>query len=360
MRILHIVHIDHLGNGIAVVVNELSKAQQKLNNEVMVVNFRTNSWDIDGFIKCNNLQEFLKIITNFKPEIAIIHGVFYTEIKSISKALVKLNIPYVIEPHGAYSRENYRKNTYKKWLFKKIYLNNVVRFSNGWIFLNDSERNNFALSHKKPIYIIPNGCSHHHTSIHKYLAKNKIQFLYIGRIAIHHKGLDLLIDAITQLDNNLCKNIEFKFYGPGTTSDIEKFKIMIKPLSNIITYHGPIFGKEKKEVIKNSDIFILTSRFEGFPMAILEAMSYGKPCLVSTGTNVTNIINKYNCGWCIPNLTVSHIANAIKLSIDEYTRNSDTYAKNAITASEEYDWKKIAEFSIEKYTDIIQSAMSIK
>ena len=47
----------------------------------------------------------------------------------------------------------------------------------------------------------------------------------------------------------------------------------------------------------NSDMFILTSRHEGFPMSILEALSYGLPVLITKGTNMTDLVHKASAGW---------------------------------------------------------------
>ena len=53
-------------------------------------------------------------------------------------------------------------------------------------------------------------------------------------------------------------------------------------LQEFVTYHGVVGGKEKKELLRTSDIFILLSRYpnEGQPISILEAMGNG--CLIVT------------------------------------------------------------------------------
>ena len=135
----------------------------------------------------------------------------------------------------------------------------------------------------------------------KYLMK-KISF--IGRIDIYHKGLDKLLSAINNCKENL-RNSGWIIclYGSGQDKD----KLWIKnyitnnKLSDIVRM-GPQVGREdQKNIYMNSDIFIHTSRYEGQPQSILEALCNKVPVAVTKGTNMSNIVKKYSLGWCIEN-----------------------------------------------------------
>ena len=99
---------------------------------------------------------------------------------------------------------------------------------------------------------------------------------------------------------------------------------------------------------------MLTSRFEGFPVSILEALSFGCPCMISEATNVAEIINRYNCGWVLDDITPSTIAETIRTAIRDYLANKQKLVDNAILASEEYLWDRIAQRSIDLYTSVIK------
>ena len=53
----------------------------------------------------------------------------------------------------------------------------------------------------------------------------------------------------------------------------------------------PVFDLEKEKVFRNSSAFILSSYSEGLPMAVLEAMSYRVPCLISENCNLPETLN---------------------------------------------------------------------
>ena len=67
-------------------------------------------------------------------------------------------------------------------------------------------------------------------------------------------------------------------------------------------------------------IFVLTSRFEGHPMGLIEALSYGLPSLVTTGTNMAKEIESNNAGW-IAETEIESIVIAIKRLIREKVKS---------------------------------------
>ena len=60
------------------------------------------------------------------------------------------------------------------------------------------------------------------------------------------------------------------------------------PEEKVLKLCGPIAGADKKKVLKDADLFLHTSRSEGHPMGVLEALAYGIPCLLTPGTNMAS------------------------------------------------------------------------
>ena len=102
----------------------------------------------------------------------------------------------------------------------------------------------------------------------------------------------------------------------------------------------------------STDIFIQTSRFEGMPLGILEALSYGIPCLVTKGTTLGELIEMYNCGW-VAETNSEDISNMIKCAISESENYSKLGRRGIDLVQDMFSWEHIAQAHVAKYFEII-------
>jgi glycosyltransferase involved in cell wall biosynthesis len=117
------------------------------------------------------------------------------------------------------------------------------------------------------------------------------QILFLGRID-KNKGLK----EITETFGNIDKSVRFKFVLCGDGPDRDWF---VSECRNILhdhfTYKGVVSGKNKIDVISQSDVFILPSYFEGLPMSLLETMGGGViPVTTSVGSISQVVTHSYN------------------------------------------------------------------
>ena len=104
--------------------------------------------------------------------------------------------------------------------------------------------------------------------------KNKI-VLAVGRLE-YQKGFDTLLEIWTKVTN---KNPEWQLHIYGDGQEKEKLQSIIqqKGLSENVRIYPPT--KNIEQVLLSSSIYVMSSRFEGFPMVLLEAMECGLPCV---------------------------------------------------------------------------------
>jgi GalNAc-alpha-(1->4)-GalNAc-alpha-(1->3)-diNAcBac-PP-undecaprenol alpha-1,4-N-acetyl-D-galactosaminyltransferase len=110
--------------------------------------------------------------------------------------------------------------------------------------------------------------------------KNPLKFCYVGSIDINRKGLDILIKAFSLLlkKDQFC-NARLVIIGSGQDEDLMMKKVINEGLSEHVDLVGEVTDPLK--YMQKTDVFILPSRREGLPNALLEAMSIGMPVIAS-------------------------------------------------------------------------------
>lgn len=118
----------------------------------------------------------------------------------------------------------------------------------------------------------------------------KITVLTLGELG-NRKGTENIIKIAASLKD---ENIVFIVGGNG---DVERFKALASEygVEEKVIFKGWVSGQEKEELIRSASIYFLPSYFEGLPMSIIEAMSYGLPVVSTEVGGIPEIvIQDYN------------------------------------------------------------------
>jgi len=138
-------------------------------------------------------------------------------------------------------------------------------------------------------------------SVNHLLKKERYQIVSIASLVLSHKQQDLSIEAFSTVALKY-PQWDMVFWGVGR--DLEKIQNMIleKNLQDRIFLKG--FTENAIEELQQGDIFIFPSRHEGFPLALVEAMGVGLPCVGLRSCCGVNelIIDHYN-GFLADNVT---------------------------------------------------------
>lgn len=107
---------------------------------------------------------------------------------------------------------------------------------------------------------------------------NTKRFLAIGRFSHQHKGFDLLIEAFHIFSE---KNKEWKLdiVGEGVEEELYKSLIEKYHLEDRVFIHP--FTNNVQEYYSNAQVYVLSSRWEGFGLVLVEAMAHGLPIVSS-------------------------------------------------------------------------------
>jgi glycosyltransferase involved in cell wall biosynthesis len=123
------------------------------------------------------------------------------------------------------------------------------------------------------VRVIPNGIDL--PSVDPGLAGRGSYVLFLGRIDLPHKGLDLLLAAYKESGLSMPLVIA----GKGTRRDERKFAAMARCTGVDIRRVGHVTGERKQQLLEGCAFLAMPSRYESFGLVALEAMSYGKPVI---------------------------------------------------------------------------------
>ena len=356
MIVLHIACTNgDMCNGVQVVVPQHLNAQSRYAT-VAFVNISNIKIDAgcDQFEYHDQFSIAVLPAPFNKPDMVVFHECYRIQYIQIAKELKKMNVPYVIIPHGELSKDAQKKKRLKKLAANILIFNRFINGAAGVQLLSDTELNNTKFGKKR--FVATNGI-HIPTSCKQQFSQNGIKFVYIGRLDAYHKGLDLMIEGVSAcadlLRSNLCT---IDIYGPNILGRREHVEHLIaeRNVGDVFTLHDPVLGEEKEKILLDSDVFIQTSRFEGMPMGILEAMSYGLPCLITEGTTLADFVEKNDAGWsCATDAT--EIARTIERAIQQKDRFAEKSNNARETVCRNFSWDIVASKTVETYMQIINS-----
>lgn len=139
------------------------------------------------------------------------------------------------------------------------------------------------------------------------IEENEILLLNIGRFT-EQKGQIYLINAMRNIVGK-CPNIKLVIVGEGELKDKLKKLINDNNLENHIKMYPPT--KEIFKIMYASDIFILSSIYEGLGLVVIEAMAIKVPVIGTNVTGINEIIGNRVNGLLIEPMNELAIVNAI-------------------------------------------------
>ena len=359
---MNVLFLSHLSGaayaGPTYSVPKQIEAQSKLDNVFWYNAVKSSKSEWKQLSYYHDLNEYSdELISSLpepfnKPDIIIVE-LFYNMMKSpLLKELIICHVPYVIIPRGELTAQGQARKALKKKIANLLICKRYAKKAAAIQFLTEQELIDSGSSWNEHYIVIPNGIDFPVKGKGDY-STNGIKCVSIGRIEPYQKGLDLLIEACAKIKKILIEaNCRIIICGPDKEDKLRDLKkaVIQNTMEEIISFSDGVFGKEKEQLLLSNDVFLIPSRFEGHPMALIEALSYGLPAVVTTGSNMRKEIEEYDAGWTADN-SVESLREALLKMINE--KNMDKKGQRARKLAEKYKWTKLAFRAHEEYTKII-------
>lgn len=209
------------------------------------------------------------IVSDFHPDIII--SLYHPWTEWAKAATRGMNIPIVSTEHGPLERPDSAKLSPKAY---KMRIENNRQYD--YVTVLTAADKKCLEGHVDKVAVLPNPLAFQPVS--KLPVKENI-ILSVGQLhSWHYKGLDILIDAW----GRICKKYpEWKLQISGL--DRNDSKSFLKAIADKYDAGEQVefigFNDDMQPIYQRSSIFVLSSRYEGFGMALTEAMSQGCACI---------------------------------------------------------------------------------
>lgn len=242
----------------------------------------------------------------------------------------------------SWSHASYNDYFYMKPQCYSIYLSHVLKLYyhrfNQIIVLSDYDREEFQKKQNLRTIRIYNPTSF---DVKENVQMRTKSFVYVGTLS-HQKGIDILLDAFKRfLEEN--KDWSLNIYGNGILREYVENFIYSNKLESFIFYHGNVLHIED-ELIKYS-VFVLPSRFEGFGLVQVEAMSCGLPVIVSDIPIGKELVESRGIGWlfkCEDASSLCHVMLEItKLDLCRFSEKALIFSKKFEIHNITREWNKM-------------------
>ena len=271
------------------------------------------------------LIQVIRIIRKEKPDVIHCHSAKGGFIGRMAGFLTRTKTFYT--PH-AFSFLS-TQNKIKKRIY--LFLEKMAKLNSFLLACSESERElGMRQVHykEKKAYVWSNSVPDAQTVRSSGLNESSPYICYVGRPS-YQKNPFFLVNVIHEV-HKACPNIRFYILGVGYYSpDLEQMKRMIAQyqLENTIELFPWLSHDETMGYVKDALFYLTTSRYEGLPLAVIEAMSLGK-CIVASDVlgNRDCVKNNYN-GYLLPLQEDLFVKQILKLLNDP--KQIETFGKNS-------------------------------
>ena len=232
----------------------------------------------------------------------------------------------------------------------------AVRFADEIIVVSEDLRSYFKKVYNRDTTYIPNAASCLVESDPQFtfgtslgLTQQKY-ILFLGRL-VPEKCPDLLIQAFQKL-----RPKGWKLALVGGTSDTAEYSTKLVNMganNQDIIFAGQLKGSNLAEIIRGAGLFVLPSKLEGLPLAMLEAMQEGIPIVASDIPVHQQLISEQR-GLLFHVENLNSCVNVIDWAIN-HPKEMAVMARNAQKyVQTHYNWEEISAETLNLYTILLQ------
>jgi glycosyltransferase involved in cell wall biosynthesis len=287
------------------------------------------------------------------------HGFYVGTNAILGRAARQRGLPLVGHPQGFFDPWILRRSRFKKAVANRLFQAANFRATRLWRALTLKEADQIrAQGFTAPIVVLPNGVHLPTEEVSpttgRIPAKERPYRLTLLSRIHPKKGFDLLIPALARLD---MRDWEVYVVGPDENGYLAEVQELVRrqQLTGKLAFLPAVSGAAKAELFRSSDLFALPSYSEGFPVAVVEAASYGLPVVMTDECNFPELAEVGGAWSCQP--TVESLTTALREALtaeSEERRQRGKLGRELM--ARRYTWDRIAKDLAEACESMIRKA----
>jgi len=185
------------------------------------------------------------------------------------------------------------------------------------------------------VEVIPNGVE---PAAFAAAARPREAALFLGRLDIHQKGLDVLLDAFAKAAATTTADLVVAGDGPDAAALRRRADRL--GIADRVEFAGRVTGAAKYALLASARVVCMPSRYEGLPLVAAEALACGTPVLAA-GIDCLRSVVEPGTGWILPPDDVDAWAAAIAGALADPDACAAMGARGRASAGR-FEWDGIA------------------
>lgn len=373
MRVVHLSWLlSHAGGGVPPVVFAVAREQRRLGLQAEVLGVQ-DRWAAPlggasvarcvGPVAWGWSPGLRAALFRSAPDLLHLHGLFTWSSVLASGWAASPGHPSIVTPHGMLEPWALQNSRWKKRLARVFVEDRNLRRARCLQALCPAEAANLRkLPVRNPIAVVPNGVDLAEIPSSRDRGALGVAFpaiggrrvlLFLGRIH-PKKGLLPLVEAWGRLRaRGAVRDWVLLVGGPDQRGHRAEIAARVEALGlqGEVILAGPLYGPSKQAALAGASAFVLPSYSEGFSMAVLEAMAWGLPVVISRPCNLD--VETPGMGLlCDPD--AASIADALGILLESSDgERSAMGARGRGEVERRYTWPRIAKQLAQLYRWIL-------
>jgi glycosyltransferase involved in cell wall biosynthesis len=251
-------------------------------------------------------------------DVLVLHSAYVPSNVAAAWSALRRGVPYIVMPHGGYNKRARDRRRHRKqvWLtLERAYLERSLAVH---VYFDTETRDASEVAPNARWLVAPTGFD---LPVDRWDGGTGGYVAWIGRYDIRTKGLDLLVHAMGRLPTRDRRPL--RLHGKRSEDSADDIERIAQAVGvDAVTVGGQLTECDKVDFLRRAVAYVHPSRWESHSLAIVEALAYGIPSVVSVFCSIADKLHAADAA-VIVDPTPEGIAQGISTVLRSPQRYSD-------------------------------------